>query len=48
MIIMLLLNLYEVGWDSEKLGYDGLIDVVNRLMMKGRNNLETEQSAVIP
>ncbi|KAH0461747.1 hypothetical protein IEQ34_009322 [Dendrobium chrysotoxum] len=48
----LLLNLFrkkmveEVGWDSEKLGYDGLIEIVNRLMLKGRSNLETEQSAV--
>ncbi|KAK1277961.1 hypothetical protein QJS04_geneDACA007057 [Acorus gramineus] len=36
----------EVGWDSEKPGYDGLIEVVNRLMMKGRTNLETEEAAV--
>ncbi|KAG0478329.1 hypothetical protein HPP92_013048 [Vanilla planifolia] len=48
----LLLNFFrnkmveEVGWDSEKPGYDGLIEVVNRLMRKGRNNLETEQAAV--
>ncbi|PKU78566.1 Beta-carotene isomerase D27, chloroplastic [Dendrobium catenatum] len=36
------------GWmGSEKLGYDGLIEIVNRLMLKGRSNLETEQSAVI-
>ncbi|KAJ6823947.1 beta-carotene isomerase D27, chloroplastic [Iris pallida] len=48
----LLLNFFrkkmvqEVGWDSEKPGYDGLMEVVNRLMMKGKSNLETEQSAV--
>ncbi|KAK1315528.1 hypothetical protein QJS10_CPA05g00209 [Acorus calamus] len=36
----------EVGWDSEKPGYDGLIEVVNRLMMKGRTNLETEEAAI--
>nr|CAD1833219.1 unnamed protein product [Ananas comosus var. bracteatus] len=35
----------EVGWDSEKPGYDGLIEVVNR-MMKGRSYGETEESAV--
>ncbi|KAI4326458.1 hypothetical protein MLD38_031771 [Melastoma candidum] len=27
----------EVGWDSDKPGYDGLIDVARRLMMKGTN-----------
>nr|QCL07941.1 chloroplast carotenoid isomerase [Nervilia fordii] len=36
----------EVGWDSEKVGYDGLIEVVNRLMMERRSNLQIEQSAV--
>ncbi|KAL6865362.1 hypothetical protein ACP4OV_016513 [Aristida adscensionis] len=36
----------EVGWDSEKPGYDGLIEVANRLMIKGKSALETEQSAV--
>ncbi|ONK63212.1 uncharacterized protein A4U43_C07F12550 [Asparagus officinalis] len=36
----------EVGWDSEKAGYVGLIEVANRLMMRGKSNLETEQSAV--
>ncbi|KAL5231169.1 hypothetical protein ABZP36_029945 [Zizania latifolia] len=36
----------EVGWDSEKLGYTGLIEVANRLMIKGKSALETEQSAV--
>nr|UXN85563.1 D27 isomerase [Crocus sativus] len=36
----------EVGWDSEKPGYDGLMEVVNRLMMKGKSNSETEEAAV--
>ncbi|XP_039128583.1 beta-carotene isomerase D27, chloroplastic isoform X1 [Dioscorea cayenensis subsp. rotundata] len=36
----------EVGWDSKKPGYDGLMEVVNQLMMKGRSNSEIEQSAV--
>ncbi|KAM0954497.1 putative beta-carotene isomerase [Dioscorea sansibarensis] len=36
----------EVGWDSEKPGYDGLMEVVNQLMMKGRSSSEIEQSAV--
>lgn len=35
----------EVGWDSEKPGYDGLIEVANGLM-KGRSNLETKEAAV--
>uniref|UniRef100_A0A0E0DLK7 Beta-carotene isomerase D27-like C-terminal domain-containing protein n=1 Tax=Oryza meridionalis TaxID=40149 RepID=A0A0E0DLK7_9ORYZ len=36
----------EVGWDSEKPGYNGLIEVANRLMIKGKSALETKQSAV--
>ncbi|XP_074581758.1 beta-carotene isomerase D27, chloroplastic isoform X1 [Curcuma longa] len=36
----------EVGWDSKKPGYDGLIEVANRLMMKSKSISETEQSAV--
>ncbi|KAM7521402.1 hypothetical protein LguiA_011304 [Lonicera macranthoides] len=35
----------EVGWDSEKPGYNGLIEVANRLMM-GRSNSETKDAAV--
>ncbi|KAM0071853.1 putative beta-carotene isomerase [Helianthus debilis subsp. tardiflorus] len=35
----------EVGWDSEKPGYDGLIDVANRLML-ARTNSETKDAAV--
>ncbi|KAK1420449.1 hypothetical protein QVD17_22059 [Tagetes erecta] len=35
----------EVGWDSEKVGYDGLIDVANRLMV-ARTNAETKDAAV--
>ncbi|KAJ4955144.1 hypothetical protein NE237_011927 [Protea cynaroides] len=48
----LLLNLFrkkmveEVQWDSEKPGYDGLIEVVNCLMMKGQTNSETQEAAV--
>lgn len=37
----------EAGWDSEKPGYDGLIEVANRLMMKGRTNSDTREAAVI-
>lgn len=36
----------EVGWDSNKPGYDGLIEVANHLMMKYRNKLDTEQATV--
>ncbi|KAF9619828.1 hypothetical protein IFM89_009579 [Coptis chinensis] len=36
----------EVGWDSDMPGYDGLIEVANRLMMKNRNNSETVDAAV--
>ncbi|WCJ22334.1 Beta-carotene isomerase D27 chloroplastic [Euphorbia peplus] len=36
----------EVGWDSEKPGYDGLIEVANRLMLTGRTNAETREAAV--
>ncbi|CAH9112695.1 unnamed protein product [Cuscuta europaea] len=35
----------ESGWDSEKPGYDGLIEVANRLMI-GRTNSETREIAV--
>lgn len=35
----------EAGWDSEKPGYDGLIEVANRLMI-GRSNSETTEAAV--
>nr|XP_009383547.2 PREDICTED: beta-carotene isomerase D27, chloroplastic [Musa acuminata subsp. malaccensis]XP_018675933.1 PREDICTED: beta-carotene isomerase D27, chloroplastic [Musa acuminata subsp. malaccensis] len=36
----------EVGWDSEKPGYVGLIEVANHLMIKGKSISETERSAV--
>ncbi|XP_042406609.1 beta-carotene isomerase D27, chloroplastic-like isoform X2 [Zingiber officinale] len=36
----------EVGWDSKKPGYDGLIEVANHLMLKSKSISETEQSAV--
>ncbi|XP_027365445.1 beta-carotene isomerase D27, chloroplastic [Abrus precatorius] len=36
----------EVGWDSKKAGYDGLIEVANRLMMKGTTNSDTIEAAV--
>lgn len=36
----------EVGWDSNKPGYDGLIEVANFLMTKYRNKLDTEQATV--
>lgn len=35
-----------VGWDSRKPGYDGLIEVANRLMMKGKNNSDTRDATV--
>ncbi|KAL2556489.1 hypothetical protein Fot_01317 [Forsythia ovata] len=35
----------EIGWDSEKPGYDGLIDVAHRIMI-GRSNSEATESAV--
>jgi hypothetical protein len=37
----------EVGWDSKKPGFDGLIEVANRLMMKGRTNSDTREATVI-
>lgn len=36
----------EVGWDSNEPGYDGLIEVVNRLLMKGRTRADTIEAAV--
>ncbi|XP_028797037.1 beta-carotene isomerase D27, chloroplastic isoform X1 [Neltuma alba] len=48
----LFLNLFrnklvaEVGWDSNKPGYDGLIEVANHLMMKGRTRADTIEAAV--
>ncbi|KAK3415375.1 hypothetical protein EUGRSUZ_H01003 [Eucalyptus grandis] len=48
----LFLNLFrskmvkEVGWDSEKPGYDGLIEVAHRLMMKGSSNSDTRDAAI--
>ncbi|EEF47250.1 beta-carotene isomerase D27, chloroplastic isoform X1 [Ricinus communis] len=36
----------EVGWDSEKAGYDGLIEVANRLMLTGTSNADTRDAAV--
>nr|GLL30587.1 beta-carotene isomerase D27, chloroplastic isoform X3 [Ipomoea trifida] len=35
----------ESGWDSDKPGYDGLIEVANRLVI-GRSNSETREAAV--
>ncbi|KAG9154189.1 hypothetical protein Leryth_000655 [Lithospermum erythrorhizon] len=49
----LFLNLFrqkmvqEIGWDSQKPGYDGLIEVANRLIL-GRTNSETKDSALDP
>ncbi|GAA0140679.1 isomerase [Lithospermum erythrorhizon] len=48
----LFLNLFrqkmvqEIGWDSQKPGYDGLIEVANRLIL-GRTNSETKDSALL-
>ncbi|CAI0403735.1 unnamed protein product, partial [Linum tenue] len=36
----------EVGWDSEKPGYEGLIEVANRLMLTGRSSSYTRDAAV--
>ncbi|KAL9318823.1 hypothetical protein ACSQ67_015340 [Phaseolus vulgaris] len=36
----------EVGWDSKEPGYDGLIEVAHRLMMKGTSNSTTVEAAV--
>ncbi|ERN02144.1 hypothetical protein AMTR_s00045p00181910 [Amborella trichopoda] len=36
----------EVGWDSEKPGYDGLIEVARRIMRNGQNNVQVKQSVV--
>ncbi|KMT09978.1 hypothetical protein BVRB_5g121940 [Beta vulgaris subsp. vulgaris] len=35
----------EVGWDSEKAGYDGMMELVNGLMI-GRTTQQTNQAAV--
>ncbi|KAM5558368.1 hypothetical protein ABKV19_020195 [Rosa sericea] len=48
----LLLNVFrnkmveEVGWDSDKPGYDGLIEVANRMMLKNPTNSDTKEAAV--
>ncbi|XP_029126104.1 uncharacterized protein LOC109792982 isoform X1 [Cajanus cajan] len=48
----LFLNLFrsklvqEVGWDSKKPGYDGLIEVANLLMKKGTTNSDTVETTV--
>ncbi|RDX92388.1 Beta-carotene isomerase D27, chloroplastic [Mucuna pruriens] len=48
----LFLNLFrnklvqEVGWDSKKPGYDGLVETANRLMMKGTSNSDTVEATV--
>ncbi|XP_034209186.1 beta-carotene isomerase D27, chloroplastic isoform X2 [Prunus dulcis] len=36
----------EVGWDSRKPGYDGLIEVANRLMLVSPTNSDTKEAAV--
>ncbi|KAL8527198.1 hypothetical protein ACS0TY_005176 [Phlomoides rotata] len=35
----------EIGWDSEKPGYDGLIDVAHRIMV-GRSNSDATEAAI--
>ncbi|EXB28573.1 hypothetical protein L484_009732 [Morus notabilis] len=48
----LFLNLFrdkmvqEVGWDSDKAGYGGLIEVANHLVMKSKSNSNTTEAAV--
>ena len=36
----------KVGWDSDKAGYDGLIEVANRMMLKNPTNSDTKEAAV--
>ncbi|XP_022757850.1 beta-carotene isomerase D27, chloroplastic isoform X2 [Durio zibethinus] len=36
----------EVGWDSEKPGYDGLIELARALLMNSRSNSHTKDAAV--
>lgn len=36
----------EVGLDSEKPGYDGLIELVNHLMMKGKSSSDARDAAI--
>lgn len=36
----------EVGWDSSKPGYDGLVDVAKRLLVQYRTGEETERATV--
>ncbi|CAA6653969.1 unnamed protein product [Spirodela intermedia] len=38
----------EVGWDSQKPGYDGLMEAVNQLMMKGSKQEMSKQSLFPP
>ncbi|GMN52289.1 hypothetical protein TIFTF001_021433 [Ficus carica] len=48
----LFLNLFrskmvqEVGFDSNKPGYDGLIEVANHMVMKNKSNSDTKEAAV--
>ncbi|XP_004289540.1 PREDICTED: beta-carotene isomerase D27, chloroplastic [Fragaria vesca subsp. vesca] len=48
----LLLNVFrnkmvqQVGWDSDKPGYDGLIEVANRMMLQNPTNSHTKEAAV--
>lgn len=49
----LLLNVFrnkmvqQVGWDSDKPGYDGLIEVANRMMLQNPTNSHTKEAAVL-
>ena len=36
----------EVGFDSNKPGYDGLIEVANHMVMKNKSNSDTKEAAV--
>ncbi|KAL6219582.1 hypothetical protein ACLB2K_007341 [Fragaria x ananassa] len=48
----LLLNVFrnkmvqQVGWDSDKPGYDGLIEVANRMMLQNPTNSHAKEAAV--
>lgn len=37
----------EVGWDSPKPGYDGLVDIAKKLLLQYRSGEETERATVL-
>jgi hypothetical protein len=46
LILSLACKVQEVGWDSSRPGYDGLIDVAKRLLLHYPSRQETEQATV--